>query len=484
MTSKLLTGAFALVLAAASSLASAGVDDQMRGMFNSTMVNATPPSISTGGRRGLITGGNFSMRNQDVNIGSVVSFDPPRIGSAGCGGIDAYGGAISFLSSDRLEEMLKAVPSMAASYAFSLGMQAISPTIGGEIDKYVKMLNDLVGDLTSSCAIAQAIVDPFKDRIQNTAANAAVALGIQDDHAQTRGNGDDPNTGTQAMSEHNPVALSKIQPGNVVWRALKQRSVGGWVGSSNDDLLQDLMAFTGTIIVCHNGTAGCNAVKDTTSGERDESPLSHTEIRTLSLRDLVEGSANGGPGGKAVETFRCVGGTANENQCLGITRTPTTIVGMRERILNIATGNNPSGGSGLVGRYAMNPSTTPTSDEVAFLNASGAYGQMIFSLIKYNRETAATFAHDFAGLIAAQIVNNYISNMLHAIETAVGNTDDKGMRDKTMELIRDARYRLEQDLRSYDDVAKGRGAMYAQYETQLRLTNPAVIPPRPALTSQ
>ena len=96
------------VLTALSCLAPDGAHAGiMTDMTQLIMSNSSAPStMSTMDRTGVF-GGSFEMRAPITAI-NLVAFDPPRI-DAGCGGIDLYGGSFSFINSQQLVQIFRAV---------------------------------------------------------------------------------------------------------------------------------------------------------------------------------------------------------------------------------------------------------------------------------------------------------------------------------------------------------------------------------------
>ncbi|PTC00971.1 hypothetical protein C9975_04590 [Thalassospira xiamenensis] len=100
-------------------------------------------SVSTRGGT-VYTAGEFSARFNQPNI-NVVSFQPPSI-SAGCGGVDMYGGAFGFMSSDQVVQVARAVAQGSASYFFNLAIDSVCPTCSktiNSIQSKIQQLNNL-----------------------------------------------------------------------------------------------------------------------------------------------------------------------------------------------------------------------------------------------------------------------------------------------------------------------------------------------------
>src|SRR4030067_459853 len=78
---------------------------------------------------------------------------------AGCGGIDLFGGAFSFINKQQFLSLLQNIGANAVGYAFKLALQSISP----DIDKLLTELQDQINKINAmninSCEAAQALVN-------------------------------------------------------------------------------------------------------------------------------------------------------------------------------------------------------------------------------------------------------------------------------------------------------------------------------------
>ncbi|WP_257291428.1 conjugal transfer protein TraH [Endozoicomonas sp. ONNA1] len=112
-------------------------------------------------KRGYYSAGSFSGR---INMGndSLVTIAKPRI-SAGCGGIDAFMGGISFLDADylveKLENMLQAAPAVAFDMALKTMCKECSETIT-KMEAASDWLNSLQ---LNECAATQKFVSVIKE---------------------------------------------------------------------------------------------------------------------------------------------------------------------------------------------------------------------------------------------------------------------------------------------------------------------------------
>lgn len=147
-------GAAVALFALSASHAHAGI---MGDMTQMVMSNATATgTFSTRDRVGVF-GGSFTMRSPIQNI-NLVSFDPPRI-DAGCGGVDLYGGSFSFINSQQLVQIFRAVAANAVGLAFKAAVNSISPNLGHLMTEFQTMMQHLNGLAKNSCQLAGLVVD-------------------------------------------------------------------------------------------------------------------------------------------------------------------------------------------------------------------------------------------------------------------------------------------------------------------------------------
>ena len=137
---RLIAGLLSLSLATTPIAAlPADLNTEMQAMFNDlgALGNVTTPGAFRGQAMNLYTGGSLMMRAPGRNY-PLVSTQLPSM-RAGCGGIDIYGGAFSFINKQQFIAMLQNIGSNAVGYAFKLALQSISP----DIDKLLTELQEI-----------------------------------------------------------------------------------------------------------------------------------------------------------------------------------------------------------------------------------------------------------------------------------------------------------------------------------------------------
>ncbi|WP_238474157.1 conjugal transfer protein TraH [Altericroceibacterium spongiae] len=118
--------------------------------------NASGPSAYKGQSAGYYTGGNVWTRFPQKTV-NPVNLQLPSA-TAGCGGIDLFGGSFSFINSDEMVAMLKSVANNALGFAFQLAIKSISPMISSTIEDFAQKAQQMNQFNMNSCELAQGLV--------------------------------------------------------------------------------------------------------------------------------------------------------------------------------------------------------------------------------------------------------------------------------------------------------------------------------------
>jgi conjugative transfer pilus assembly protein TraH len=122
----------------------------------------TSPGHFEGQQRGYYSGGGFDARWRMSND-HLVSANPPSI-KIGCGGIDIFGGSMSYMNEDYLVQKLQGIIQAAPAFAFQLAMQEYCKpceAVMNTLNQVTDELNQLqLNDCQASQKLAAAIVDP------------------------------------------------------------------------------------------------------------------------------------------------------------------------------------------------------------------------------------------------------------------------------------------------------------------------------------
>jgi len=113
-------------------------------------------------KRGFYSGGSFTARRRMTND-YLVSVSLPRV-KVGCGGIDLFGGAFSFLDSEYLVAKLQRVLQAAPALAFQIAMQEYcKPCVSGleALESITNQINQMqMNDCQMARGLATSIVHP------------------------------------------------------------------------------------------------------------------------------------------------------------------------------------------------------------------------------------------------------------------------------------------------------------------------------------
>jgi conjugative transfer pilus assembly protein TraH len=237
-----------------SSTASADVNSDMNNFFNKLgfASNTSQPQVWQGQAAGYASGGSIYARTQVKQI-QLVSMTLPDI-NAGCGGIDAYLGAFSFINGEQLQRFAKQIMSNAAGYFFDLALQTTVPEIKQAKDFLQKLATDVNSTNLSSCQAAQGIVGGLFPRTQVSQLKVCQDISgesnIFSDWAASRQGctvgGKLDSVQDKAGAKDKERVMKNI---NLMWNALsKNRLFDG-----NKELKEFIMTLTGSLVFGTNG---------------------------------------------------------------------------------------------------------------------------------------------------------------------------------------------------------------------------------------
>lgn len=262
-SNKRLIGIFVALTLSLSKPAFAGISD-MESFFNEIANNPVNNSVSgaqkfRGQTRDYWSGGNLLVRIPSKTY-QLATFDPPKI-SAGCSGIDIYGGSFSFINSDQLVQMLQNIGNNAAGAIFSLALESVSPQLNSVIKFFQDMANKINALNINSCEAAKGIVISAKSSSLGKDMRATLAglgsqvTGVGTDWSnmvekfQESGSNAQQDTLASAKSSSELTADEKmwLEPGNLVYKALGRITESGSALSENEKKI--IQSMVGTIVL-------------------------------------------------------------------------------------------------------------------------------------------------------------------------------------------------------------------------------------------
>ena len=246
---RLRTGALMVALTGAALVpAHAGVLSEMTAFWRGAAVNTTGPTAFDGQASGHWTLGNLYVR-APVRTEAIATVGLPSF-RAGCGGIDAFAGAFSFIDSDQLVAFGRAVAQNAAGFAFELALETISPVIAETMAKLRALAQWVNSQNVSSCETAQALVGAAWARNDRASGAICAAIGTSQglfsDYAAARhGCGADGQRHSTLASASGPLAAQVPVNVNYAWRA----ALDSAFLAADPELAELAVSVSGTVIV-------------------------------------------------------------------------------------------------------------------------------------------------------------------------------------------------------------------------------------------
>jgi conjugative transfer pilus assembly protein TraH len=387
----------AVFMMCAPFVAQAGV---LTDMTNLIMSNSSSPStLATKDRVGVF-GGSYELRAPVTSV-NLVSFDPPRA-DAGCGGIDLYAGSFSFINSQQLVQVFRAVAQNSIGLAFKAAIMYISPGLDKLITEFQTVMQDMNKLAKNSCQLAHLIVDPSERalgmQVNADGSIASADTGLFSDQFSTL-------TGylSSADSYLKKAGATNPSVGNLPYKAIMNSGVAASLGlpglgnadgsadnpsdpnTLNNRVLISFMGYEVTGLPCsHQNQAGTS--DSTTAGPNATlTTVACTGAPTLTLQDLVEG---GGAGSWNPNTplllYQCLNpngtdtgapGAVDPQICTSMQTVNYNYPGIRAYV-NIMLYGNPDPAMGItstsmLGQMNAGASVNMTPEQIKFLNTLG-----------------------------------------------------------------------------------------------------------------
>jgi conjugative transfer pilus assembly protein TraH len=281
--------AVALSLALPGAAAAGGLGDDLANFWERAGggVNVSKPYAYDGQRAGYATLGSLYVRTRPRTT-QLANIQLPSV-NAGCGGIDIFGGAFSFLNAEELIALMEAIMQNATGFAFELALESMSPTVQEVVAKLRALAQQVNSTNIDSCETAQLLVGSVWPRYEAASSHICRTIGsyeggFADMVAARHGCSAQPSqygvlqSASPEMKEQ--VELDK----NFAWEAIKKNAFL----SSDEALAYFFQTLTGTIII----TAPAND---------DEGPrrrvLEPRALTPQAVRMLVEGGT--------MQMYRC-----------------------------------------------------------------------------------------------------------------------------------------------------------------------------------
>lgn len=426
-----------LILALAGAPAWANLQQEIDSMFDS-MSNVTAPGSTMDQRRGLLSGGRYSLRSHVMNV-QLLSVLPPSA-SMGCNGIDIFGGSFSFISKDQFIQLLRTIAANASGYAFKMAMQAMCPSCDAamsNLQSIIQKLNKMSVDscqagkeiVTAAASLTPSVLGDMTGGASSGLARATGAVnGYLDSIFSSANDGKDA-LGELAKTSAGRAKLEEAQiTGNVVWDALRDSQAGTWWGAGDKEFLEAIMSVTGSVIV-----------RAPTGGQTEPSITFLPPI--LKLDDFMRGAGNNH---SFIEVYNCTNNqcynehdAGRENGAGGAVTNPGKI----EITLSNFTEKVGLTARNIVARFIENRELDPDQD--AFMKvAPASIGAMLRNLAQTNRGMAMLYTEMATPTIARIMSGHLMLEMIRTATVAMGqSTSAKAakMRERLLAVAADIR---------------------------------------------
>ncbi|EOX3447521.1 conjugal transfer protein TraH [Vibrio cholerae] len=429
----------------ATGSAHAGIDDQMREAFGA-LINTTNPASFETARRGGISGGSLFMKTP-VKRTNLMSATAPSF-SAGCGGIDLYGGSFSFISADEFIETFQAIGANAIGYGVKIAIQSACPTceqVMTSLEKTAQFINSMNVD---SCQAAQGIVNAGIDFAQTGKADTeaktyGVNSGQWEDINEAWGwatkKGESP---TQNVTKASPEKANEILYINATWKALFESKVAELFGADTE-FNELVMTMIGTAIV---------EKPDSTKNSADPK-LSIYQGTGITLKNLMDGKDDQG---NNLKVYKC-NDTSSANACNKVELTKTiSIKGFTERV-----NDSLIGPTGLVQAYINDSEWSTEAKQVL------SYPTIIGPLcVKKIRETSIKGTVNTQGIqianlcaerMALELAYNQVMSYIDAAKSALSNlyvtSSQETAKAQALDMLEVSRKRYLDEYRKLDSTA-------------------------------
>ena len=452
------------------------IESAMSKILKETMGTGTDAKAFKGATRGYVTGGNVSMR-VPIWDHKVISFQPPSI-TAGCNGIDAFGGSFSFINADELVQLFRNIAANSVGLLFMLALETVSNEIGVNLKSFQNIIRDINNLVSDSCNAAKAVVSLADSALVNAGykseMNASLQAAAKDygDHYDTLMN-DLGKAATTLLGNEPTKTEEEGLYGNVVWQAMKANSTFGFTdigselvdGGNPDHMKELIMSITGSIIAEQrqkdpNGktVTQSNNSKNNLTYSQPMDTLQHT----ISFEDFIKGFDPATK--KGLFTWKC----DNQEKCIKPAKDTSTKFEGYSALLYKALCNadlkSECQTNSAIGKLATNNDDSgnalSSDEQSAVMSLPSSFRARITRLAILN---GSALDHK---TVDVKIVGTIIKNNIHAISATV-------VYDLVMGILDKIHTRIQNNPNGYADnfeknLAERKKYLQSEFDTKLK----------------
>lgn len=410
-----------ILLVFAPGPAGAGVGTKLDDWFgNQNYVNATRPGVYETQSARYATFGGLSYRAPITQPFRLLSLQTPRF-SAGCGGIDLYAGGFSVMNADQFVDALRAIGQNAASLAFMLAIQIVSPQLSGVMEDIQSWANEYLTLGNNSCEAATKLVGGALELFGKKEANCTIKRMQQAGEDWNTANyfcttGGRIKSTEAATGGPNQIEFTK---GNLTWFVLMQNPFF----RADLEFAELMMNITGTIIYRDAGPDDYDptAISHVTAALNEQGP-------TERFNNIYAALMHGADAAQDLLIYRCTPATRTtspegcQHFLADLQPIVPTWAGMHQRIEALV--------ENIVAK--IQGDTALTTQEVGLIGASSLplYRFLTAASAYHPNDTASgttviELSHEYTALFARNIILRSIGNVLEQVEFQLENLPNR-----------------------------------------------------------
>lgn len=405
----------------ASIKAQAGINEDLNDFVNGLGYagNVTSPAAFESQAAGFFGGGSLYARNQ-VHQYQLVQLDLPSY-RAGCGGIDLYMGAMSFISSEKLVDLGRSVMTNGGAYAVDVMLATTIPELK-QVRDFLQSAEQAANHSSlNSCEMAQNLVGGIYPKTTASQQKICADQGMHggktlfSDYvdARMKCSGDGFQESMEQARNDESRKKQVVYNKNIVWSILQSKSFL----ASDPELAELVMSLTGTLIIDKEGKA--------------------TNVPSLASSANLINSILGSPGSNpTVKIWRCTEPGSSSN-CLSVALKDITIKEektLTARVRKIIESIN----SNLI------EDKKPSNEEINMLSMTSIPVMKFLAVLNSTQYGgAAVDMEEYAALIAHDFLQNYLSELLQEVANAtMGSELNEDLIKDVKKRIHEARHNI------------------------------------------
>jgi conjugative transfer pilus assembly protein TraH len=385
-------------------LGEAGVADDMQNFFNQSgyASNVTNADVWKNQAAGYVGGGSLYARNA-VRTYQLIRLDLPSF-RAGCGGIDMYTGAFSFISADKLVEMGKQIMTNGGAYAVDLMLATTVP----ELLERKNYLQDLATKINTtninSCNASKALIGGIWPKTTESQIKicrdlkTSGASGLSADYAKAKQdceNIDEFNKTMKDAQKDKDYKSQVLMNKNLIWDAIQAQPL-----LSNDrELANFIMNLTGTIIFDSKGNP--------------------TIVPSIAdSHQLIKAFIGDGEGDVTIQIQKC---EEHDDKCLSIqsssiqiTKDKSLSARIETLITSISDKLRANSENGAESDWTDEEKRFVSMSSIPVMKAVTVMGQLKYGL-------TSSDLMEYSSLIAQDIFQQYLGELLSGVKASITN---------------------------------------------------------------